>query len=140
MKSIPIDDNWTALSDQTWILLRAGEHQFAREVFLKAPEWRRQGAFEWSLAQLTHYEGDEACLALFSKALDRSDLKTFKVTDYRSHAIRGGSDSDSAAYVQVQSLQQERVVWGCGIDPSIEMAGLRALVSAVNLLRNLDPE
>ncbi len=68
----------------------------------------------------------------FVEALDNDGLKDFKVTDYRSHAVRGGSDSDSAAYVQIQN-GANTLVWGCGIDPSIEMAGLKALVSAVNL-------
>jgi len=61
-------------------------------------------------------------------------LKDFKVTDYRSHAVRGGSDASAAAYVQVQH-DDGRILWGCGIDPSIEMAGLKALVTAWNLLR-----
>jgi len=28
-----------------------------------------------------------------------------------------------------------RILWGAGVDPSIEMAGLKALVTAWNLLR-----
>lgn len=70
----------------------------------------------------------------FVHALAGIDLKDFKVTDYRSHAIRGGSDANAAAYVQVQH-DDGRILWGCGIDPSIEMAGLKALVTAWNLLR-----
>ena len=60
--------------------------------------------------------------------------KDFKVTDYRSHAVRGGSDASAAAYVQVQH-DDGRLLWGAGVDPSIEMAGLKALVTAWNLLR-----
>jgi len=71
----------------------------------------------------------------FVHALEEAGLKNFKLTDYRSHAIRGGSDSDSAAYVLLQSLEDPtKALWGCGIDPSIEMAGVRALVTAYNLL------
>ena len=69
----------------------------------------------------------------FVHALDAAGLKDFKLTDYRSHAVRGGSDADSAAYVQLLATDG-RIVWGTGVDPSIEMAGLRALVSAWNLL------
>lgn len=69
----------------------------------------------------------------FVHALEGTGLKDFKVTDYRSHAVRGGSDANAAAYVQVQHADG-RTVWGCGIDPSIEMAGLKALVTAWNLL------
>ena len=71
----------------------------------------------------------------FVRALESKGLKDFKLTDYRSHAIRGGSDADSAAYIQLQH-DDGRTVWGAGVDPSIEMAGLRALVSAWNLLRH----
>jgi 2-isopropylmalate synthase len=70
----------------------------------------------------------------FVHALDSVQLKHFNVTDYRSHAVQGGSDADSAAFVQLRKADSDQLVWGCGIDPSIEMAGLRALVSAMNLL------
>jgi 2-isopropylmalate synthase len=70
----------------------------------------------------------------FVHAMQSAGMKDFKVTDYRSHAVRGGSDASAAAYVQVQH-DDGRILWGCGIDPSIEMAGLKALVTAWNLLR-----
>jgi 2-isopropylmalate synthase len=71
----------------------------------------------------------------FVHAMQSAGMKDFKVTDYRSHAVRGGSDANAAAYVQVQH-DDGRIVWGCGIDPSIEMAGLKALVTGWNLLRS----
>ncbi len=70
----------------------------------------------------------------FVQALETKGWKNFSLTDYRSHAIGRGSATDSAAYVQLQSDANGGLYWGCGIDPSIEMAGLRALVSAVNRL------
>ena len=69
----------------------------------------------------------------FVQALGGIGLKDFKVTDYRSHAVRGGSDASAAAYVQVQH-DDGRLLWGAGVDPSIEMAGLKALVTAWNLI------
>ncbi|MGB1260281.1 MAG: 2-isopropylmalate synthase [Akkermansiaceae bacterium] len=72
----------------------------------------------------------------FVHALEQADLKNFTLTDYRSHAISKGSDSDSAAYIQLRSNDTDALAWGCGINPSIEMAGLMALVTAVNLLEN----
>ena len=69
----------------------------------------------------------------FVKAMENAGLKDFSLNDYRSHAIRGGSDANAAAYVQL-SHNDGRTLWGCGIDPSIEMAGLKALVCAANLL------
>jgi 2-isopropylmalate synthase len=70
----------------------------------------------------------------FVHALEEAGLKNFKLTDYRSHAVRGGSDANAAAYVQLQG-DDGHLIWGAGVDPSIEMAGLKALVTAWNLLR-----
>jgi 2-isopropylmalate synthase len=70
----------------------------------------------------------------FVHALEQAGMKDFSLTDYRSHAVQGGSDATAASYVQLQA-GDGRIVWGAGVDPSIEMAGLRALVSAWNLLR-----
>ena len=71
----------------------------------------------------------------FVHALETIGLKTFTLTDYRSHAIRGGSDSDSAAYIQLKANDGSKILWGCGVDPSIEVAGLNAFISAYNLLQ-----
>lgn len=69
----------------------------------------------------------------FVHLLEEAGEKDFSVTDYRSQALRGGSDADSAAYVQVQDEATGTLLWGCGVDPSIEMAGLKALICAWNL-------
>ena len=82
-----------------------------------------------------HIEGfGNGPINAFVHALESINLKDFKVSDYRSHAVRGGSDASAAAYVQVQR-DDGRLLWGAGVDPSIEMAGLKALVTAWNLLR-----
>ncbi len=70
----------------------------------------------------------------FVHGLEKTGLKDFTLTDYRSHAVRGGSSSDAAAYVQLRK-DDGTILWGVGCDPSIEMAGVKALVCAWNLLR-----
>jgi 2-isopropylmalate synthase len=70
----------------------------------------------------------------FVHGLEKTGLKDFTLTDYRSHAVRGGSSSDAAAYVQLRK-DDGSILWGVGCDPSIEMAGVKALVCAWNLLR-----
>lgn len=67
----------------------------------------------------------------FVHALDESGLKDFKLTDYRQHSIGGGSATESAAFIQLQT-KAGRVAYGCGIHASIEKSGLLALVSAYN--------
>jgi 2-isopropylmalate synthase len=66
-------------------------------------------------------------------ALDSRGWANFSLKDYRSHALTAGSESSAAAYVSLQS-KDGRTVWGCGVDANIELAGLKALVSAANRL------
>lgn len=70
----------------------------------------------------------------FVNALEKLGQKDFNLKDYRSHAIKGGSDADSAAYILLESFDGKES-WGCGVDPSIEIAGVKALISALNLLK-----
>ena len=70
----------------------------------------------------------------FVNALEKVNQKDFNLKDYRSHAIKGGSDADSAAYILLESPNGKEA-WGCGVDPSIEIAGVKALVSSLNLLK-----
>ena len=67
----------------------------------------------------------------FVHALEEAGLKDFKLTDYRQHSIGGGSATESAAFIQLQT-KTGRVAYGCGINASIEKSGLLALVSAYN--------
>ena len=66
-------------------------------------------------------------------ALESMGWANFSLKDYRSHALTAGSESSAAAYVSLQS-KEGRNVWGCGVDANIELAGLKALVSAANRL------
>ncbi len=66
-------------------------------------------------------------------AIAGQDWAKFTLRDYRSHALSAGEESAAAAYVSLQSEKGE-TVWGAGVNPNIELAGLLALVSAVNRL------
>lgn len=66
--------------------------------------------------------------------LDQIEPKDYHVVDYRAHAMTGGSDSDSVAYIQLKHDSGE-VFWGVGIDASIGRAGLLALVTAWNVMK-----
>ncbi len=66
-------------------------------------------------------------------ALESKGWANFSLKDYRSHALTAGSESSAAAYVSLQA-KDGRTVWGCGVDANIELAGLKALVSAANRL------
>ena len=66
-------------------------------------------------------------------ALAAKGWAKFTLRDYRSHALTSGEQSAAAAYVSLQS-EEGRTIWGCGVDANIELAGLKALVSAANRL------
>jgi len=70
-------------------------------------------------------------ISAFVHALLAQGWVDFTLSDYRSHALSSGEESSAAAYVSIQA-KDGRMVWGCGVDPNIELAGLKALVSAIN--------
>ena len=53
-----------------------------------------------------------------------------RVLDYPEHATGAGEEAQAASYLEV--AVDGRVLWGCGIHPSIVTSSLRAIVSAVN--------
>ena len=105
MKEIPLDDNWTALSDQIWILLRGGELKYAREVYEKVPDWRRGRQQGWELAQLLHYEGNRACLENFRAVITELTnlLPSYSVrllTQYATALADFGEEDQAEAVIE----------------------------------------
>ena len=81
-----------------------------------------------------HIEGQgNGPISALVHAIAKKGWAKFTLRDYRSHALSSGEESSAAAYVSLQS-DSGKTVWGCGVDPNIEIAGLKALVSAVNRL------
>ena len=70
-------------------------------------------------------------ISAFVDALEQEGYKDFQLLDYRQHSIGGGSKTKAAAYIQIKNCDGS-VSYGCGINANIELAGLRALVSAFN--------
>ena len=71
-------------------------------------------------------------IAAFVNALHDEGLKDFRLNDFREHSITGGSSAEAAAYIQIERESDKQKFWGVGIDTNIELAGLKALVSAFN--------
>ncbi|MEP7036480.1 MAG: alpha-isopropylmalate synthase regulatory domain-containing protein, partial [Actinomycetota bacterium] len=68
-------------------------------------------------------------IAAFVTALSTLDVDV-RVLDYAEHALSAGGDAKAAAYIEC--AVGERVLWGVGLDASIVIASLKAVVSAVN--------
>ena len=75
-----------------------------------------------------HRQGNGPIAALVH-ALAEIDVDA-RVLDYHEHATGAGEEAQAAAYLEV--AVGGRVLWGCGVSPSITTASLHALVSAVN--------
>ncbi len=68
-------------------------------------------------------------IAAFVHALSEIDLDV-RVLDYHEHATGAGEEAQAASYLEV--AVDGRVLWGCGVHPSIVTSSLRAIVSGVN--------
>jgi 2-isopropylmalate synthase len=68
-------------------------------------------------------------IAAFVHALTTLDLDV-RVLDYHEHATGAGEEAQAASYLELAVAG--RVLWGCGVHPSIVTSSLRAIVSGVN--------
>ena len=70
-------------------------------------------------------------IAAFVKALGVPGLQ---VANYQEHALSSGAEATAIAYIQIK-LPDNRTVWGAAVDTNIELAPVKALLSAVNRSR-----
>jgi 2-isopropylmalate synthase len=55
----------------------------------------------------------------------------FEVAYYKEHALGSGSEASAIAYIQIK-FSDGRTKWGAGVDTNIELASIKAVLSAVN--------
>ncbi len=67
----------------------------------------------------------------FVRALAGTALPKFELLNYAEHSIGAGADTLAAAYIQIKAAHG-RTFFGAGVDTNIELASIKALVSAVN--------
>jgi len=61
----------------------------------------------------------------------QSALPKFKLLDYSQHALGKGASARAASYIQIKT-ERGRAYFGVGIHTSIELASIKAVVSALN--------
>jgi len=75
-------------------------------------------------------------IAAFVNALQKAGAPAFEVSYYSEHALSSGAEASAIAYIQIKlpsaTAGKSRSVWGAGIDTSIELASIKAVVSALN--------
>ena len=60
-------------------------------------------------------------------------MPRFEITNYAEHALSSGEEAAAIAYIQIKTADgQSR--WGAGVDTNIELASVKAVLSALNRL------
>ena len=70
-------------------------------------------------------------IAAFVHALIGAGAQKFEVANYREQSLSSGNEANAIAYIQIQ-LADGRTKWGAGEDTNVELAAIKAVLSAVN--------
>ena len=57
----------------------------------------------------------------------------FEIANYSEHALSSGEEAAAIAYIQIKTTDG-KARWGAGVDTNIELASVRAVLSALNRL------
>jgi 2-isopropylmalate synthase len=72
-------------------------------------------------------------IAAFVHALQSAGVETFEVSDYREQAMGRGAEASAIAYICIRT-SGGKTRWGAGVNTSIELASIKAVISALNRL------
>lgn len=67
----------------------------------------------------------------FTHALSGTTLPKFEVLSYSEHSLGKGSEARAVSYIQIKT-ERGHALFGAGIDTNIELASIKAIVSALN--------
>ena len=70
-------------------------------------------------------------IAAFVSALGTTALPKFDVLSYAEHSLGTGAEARAVSYIQLKT-DRGRTCYGAGIDTNIELASIKAVVSALN--------
>lgn len=70
-------------------------------------------------------------LAALVHGFAQAGVPRFEITSYNEHALSSGEEASAIAYIQVRHASGE-IRWGAGVDTNIELASVRAVLSALN--------
>ncbi|ACB77452.1 2-isopropylmalate synthase [Opitutus terrae] len=67
----------------------------------------------------------------FVRALAETALPKFEVLSYAEHSLGKGAEARAVSYIQVKT-ERGHTLFGAGVDTNIELASIKAIVSALN--------
>jgi 2-isopropylmalate synthase len=118
---------------------------FWREYIERTSPWRLQG-FETESRNGTvrcrvrllrqgkpmEFSGEgNGPLAALVHGFSQAGVPRFEITNYSEHALSAGEEASAIAYIQVKHTTG-KTRWGAGVDTNIELASVRAVLSALN--------
>ncbi len=72
-------------------------------------------------------------LAALVHGLAAAGVPRFEIANYSEHALSAGETAAAIAYIQIKTADG-KTRWGAGVDTNIELASVRAVLSALNRL------
>jgi len=72
-------------------------------------------------------------LAALVHGITTAGVSRFEITQYSEHALSAGEEAAAIAYIQVKH-SDGRIRWGAAVDTNIELASVKAVLSALNRL------
>lgn len=72
-------------------------------------------------------------LAALVHALTTAGVPRFEIANYTEHALSSGEEAAAISYIQIKTADG-RSRWGAGVDTNIELASVKAVLSALNRL------
>ena len=72
-------------------------------------------------------------LAALVNGFGSAGVPKFEIANYSEHALSEGEEASAIAYIQIKD-RNGRSRWGAGVDTNIELASVRAVLSALNRL------
>jgi len=121
---------WAMFQDT--YLVRAAPLQLVSQALTSGESDRVEAVVDW-LGERHRITGTgNGPIAAFVHALTELGVDA-RVLDYAEHATGAGEEAQAASYLEVDV--DGRVLWGCGVHPSIVTSSLVAVVSAVNRAR-----
>ena len=70
-------------------------------------------------------------IAAFVNGIRELDIEPFKLVEYEEHSMNKGADANAVAYIGLIN-ENDKMKFGIGKDSNINLASIRALISAIN--------
>jgi len=78
------------------------------------------------------FEGEgNGPIAALVHGLHQIGLPGFEIANFKQHALSSGTEASAIAYIQIK-LADGRTKWGAAVDTNIELAPIKAVLSALN--------